>query len=147
MVKQILQEIQWCEHKIWKFNERDRRQYNNDRQAVILPGSKKETIIADWMEANFGFQNTLIMTNSHRVDEGLQPVGRNAIMYAFDCMSSRIDKIQKVPQGSSSHEGWTEARKNQTKQFLVMLDKITFEELNVLHPDAIPPAFDPCILP
>ena len=98
------------------------------------------------MEVNLGFRNTLVMVNFHRVEEGLIPVGRNAIMTAFDRMNPRVHKIQKVPQSSSSHEGWTEARKIQTKQFLVMLGEISIGDLEEQYPESIPPAFDPRLL-
>ena len=39
------------------------------------------------MEHNLGFRNTLIMVNSHRVQEGKIPVGRNALMHVFDRMA------------------------------------------------------------
>ena len=52
------------------------------------------------------------MVYTRRVEEGRQPVGRNAIMNAFDRMNPRVDKIQKVSQSSTSHNGWREARKN-----------------------------------
>ena len=147
MIRRILLGVQWCEKQGFKYNGKDRRQYNPGRVALILPGSKEEHIIADWMEANLGFRNTLLMVNSHRVEEGLMPVGRNAIMTAFDRMNPRVDKIQKVPQGNSSHEGWAEARRNQTKQFLVMLGEIGLEQLEREHPEGIPPGFDPRLLP
>ena len=81
------------------------------------------------MEANLGFRNTLIMVNTHRIEEGRQPVGKNAIMHAFDRMNPKINKVQKLPQGNKSHSAWALARKNQTKQFLVMLGELTLEEL------------------
>ena len=84
------------EQKI-KYEGRDKKQYNYGRSAFISPGSKEESIIADWMEANFGFRNTLVMVNTHRVEERLQPVRRNAIMTAFDLMNPHVDKIYKVP--------------------------------------------------
>ena len=98
-------------HKKIKYNGRDRRQNNSSRTASISLGSKEETITIDWMEANLEFRNTLVMVNSHRVREGRILVGHNTIMTAFDRMNPRVDKIQKVPQGSSSHEGWDRSEK------------------------------------
>ena len=52
-----------------------------------------------------------------------------------------------MPQGRTHHEGWRDARRNQTKQFLVMLGEITKEDLNKEYPDGIPCAFDTDHLP
>ena len=147
VVRRILDDLRWCEQRKAKFNGKDKRQHNKGRPVVIVPGSSDESIIADWMECNLGFRNTLIMVNTHRVEEGRQPVGRNAIMNAFDRMNPLIDKIDKVPQGSTHHEGWREARRNQTKQFLVMLGEISKDDLMREYPAGIPRAFDPDHLP
>ena len=115
VVRWILKDIAWCEKRNIKFNGKDKRQYNKGRPAAILDGSGDESIIADWMEMKLGFRNTLIMVNTHRVDEGRQPVGCNAIMNAFDRMNPLIDRIDKMPQGITHHEGWRDVRRNQTK--------------------------------
>ena len=114
---------------------------------MIVPGSGDEYIIVDWMEINLGFRNMLIMVNTHRVEEGRQPVGRNVIMNAFDRMNPLIDRIDKMPQGSTYHEGWRDAKRNQTKQFLVILGEISKDDLEKEYLDGTPRAFDRDHLP
>ena len=76
------------------------RRFNKGQPALIVPGSTEEAIIADWMEMNLGFRNTMVMVNTHRVEEGRQPVSRNAVMNAFDRMAPQGNIITKIPQGT-----------------------------------------------
>ena len=39
------------------------------------------------------FRNTLILVSTHRVEEGRQLVGRNAVMNAFDRMQPKVELI------------------------------------------------------
>ena len=87
-----------------KYRGLDRRRNNKGQPKMILEGSSDEGIIADWMEANLGFRMTTIMVNQHRVEEGRFPVGRNAVMNAFDRMNPILSKIQKRCQGDTNNE-------------------------------------------
>ena len=51
-----------------------------------------------------------IFLNQHRTDEGRLPVGRSAVMAAFDRTKPKIGRLAKVVQGGASDE-WAEARK------------------------------------
>ena len=62
-------------------------------------------------------------------------------MNAFDGMQSKVEFIQKLPQGNTNHEAWRDARRNQTKQFLVMLDELPESEVLEEHPEGIPLCF------
>ena len=95
------------------------------------------------MEMNLGFRNTTVIVNTYRVEEGRQPVGRNAIMNAFGRMTPQVSVIAKIPQSNVNHDGWQRARKNQTKQLLVMLGGISVDELKYEYPDGIPNEFGP----
>ena len=81
----------------------------------ISSGSGEESIIADWIEMNMGFRNTLVMVDTHWIEEGRQTAGRNSVINAFYRMAPRIDIVSKIPQGNMNHDAWRLARKNQTK--------------------------------
>ena len=99
------------------------------------------------MEMNLGFRNTLITVNAHRVEESTPPVGRNAMMNAFDRMQPKVELIQKVQQGNTNHKAWKNTQRNQTKQFLVMLDELPESESLKEHPKGISSAFNKDRLP
>ena len=114
---------------------------------MILEGSSDEGTVADWMEANIEFRMTTIMVNQHRVEEGRFPVGRNAVMNAFDRMNPILSKIQKRCQGDTNNEAWATAKHRQCKQLLIMRGDISKEELLTEYPDGIPHEFHPDHLP
>ena len=70
------------------------------------------------MEQNLSFRNTLIMVNTHRIEEEWPPDGRNVIMNALECISSTIDRIQNLSQGNTIHKALATAWNNQTKRAL-----------------------------
>ena len=65
-----------------------------------------------------GFRKTTQFLNEHRTEEGRMPVGRSAVMVAFDRIQPKIDRVEKEVQGGAS-EAWATARWNQMKQFWV----------------------------
>ena len=113
---------------------------------MILPGSIDEMMIADWMEDNMGFRKTTEFLNQHWTVEGSFPVGRSAVMNAFDRMIPKVTRVTKEVQGGVSTV-WAEARKGQTKQLSVMRGIITKEQLQQEYPQGIPKHFDPDHLP
>ena len=99
------------------------------------------------MEDNMGFRNTTVMVNQHRRDEGRGPVGRNAVMNAFDRMNPILTHTEKMCQGDNKNDSWRLAQKNQAKQNLIMRGLITREQLLTEYDGDIPPFFDPRKLP
>ena len=126
MVRNVLDQLNT---KIDDFNSRDGRSKNKGRPRIISPGSSDEGIIADWMEDNMGFRNTTVMVNQHRRDEGRGPVGKNAVMNAFDRMDPIPTHTEKMCQGDNKNKNWRLARKNQSKQNLIMRGLITKDQL------------------
>ena len=78
-----------------KYNGLDKRRTNRGRPSVIEEGSNDECLIADWMEDNMGFRRTTQFLNEHRTEEGRMPVGRSAVMAAFDRMEPKLDRVEK----------------------------------------------------
>ena len=69
-------------------------------------------------------------------------------MSAFRSMLPVITKVTKIMQGNVNHDALNLARKNQTKQYMVMLGKITKQDLLDEYDDSpIPMWLDPAYLP
>ena len=98
-VRRILMQYCATKNKNQLFDGYDLRKWNTGRPVVIEQGSKDEALLADWLEDNLGFRRATEFLNEHRVDEGRLPIGRSAVMNAFNRMSPRIDRIQKTVQG------------------------------------------------
>ena len=65
------------------------------------------------------------------------PVGRSAVMAAFDRMEPQIDRVEKEVQGGAS-DAWVTARRNQMTQFLVMRGVITKQKLEEEYNGKLP---------
>ena len=103
-IRRVLKNFNESKHKNIPFDGRDKRECNTGRPTLIQPGSSDEGLITDLMENNMGFIQTTVMLNEHHRGQGKHPVGRNAVMSAFDRMNPKIDRVQKVVQGGSSEE-------------------------------------------
>ena len=115
---------------------------------MIAKGDVDKTIIADWMEQGLGFRNTLAMVNQSRVDRGLTHIGISSLIFAFTRMKPVITKIRKKGQANTNNLAWAKARKNQCKQYLIMLGRITKEDLLIEEKTyPLPPWYDPDLLP
>ena len=114
---------------------------------MIETGSMEEDIVANWMEADLGFRRTTDMVNQHHQDTTKMKLGRNTIMGAFARMKPLVTKIEKIPQGNKNHVAWALARKNQTKQTMIMCGVITIKTLTLEYPLGILEYFDPSKLP
>ena len=120
----------------------------NASPCLINPGSTEEHIIADWMETGFGFRHTTWMVNEHCLSHNQIMSKQNAVMGAFRHMLPVITKLQKRIQGNVNHDAWKLARKSQTKQYMVMLGKITRQDLlNEYGDSPIPMWLNPAHLP
>ena len=58
-------------------------------------------------------------------------------------MATQVSVIANISQGNVNYDEWRRARKNQTKQLLVMLGGISVDELKYEYPDGIPNEFGP----
>ena len=123
----ILEEVHKCIQTKKEYKGFANRQWG--RHSIIIPGSKEDDIIANWMEQGLVFRWTTMMVNHHRCEEGKTIVGRNAVMFHFRNMNPVITKVQKRSQGNENHERWQLARFNQTKQMNIMLGYIIMRTL------------------
>ena len=74
----------------------DKYETATGRPVSIKPGSTKETLIANWMEAHVGFRMTTLLVNEHRREQGEARVSVSAIMSAFYRLQPKITAIKKV---------------------------------------------------
>ena len=145
-VRRVLMEVWECIQTQTVYDDGRRRKAG--RIPMISEGDVDETIIADWMEQGLGFRHTLAMVNQSRIERGLIHVGISALIYAFRRMKPVISKIRKKGQANVNNLAWAKARKNQCKQYLIMLGRITKETLlkeECTYP--LPPWYDPDLLP
>ena len=98
------------------------------RKVVILPGSAEELLMANWMESHIGFRMTTLLVNEHRKEEGKERVIVSAVMSAFYRLQPKVSVLQKLQSGGLN-QGWMDASYNVSKQMLVMLGKLTVDEV------------------
>ena len=98
------------------------------RKVLILPGSAEELLMANWMEQHVGFRMTTLLVNEHRKEEGKERVSVSAVMSAFYRLQPKVNVLQKLQSGGLN-QGWIDASYNISKQMLIMLGKLTEDEV------------------
>ena len=81
-------------------------------------------ILADSMEKRLGLAYTTKLINCHRHHNGFDEVCRSTVNLAFLRLAPKITRIQKMQQGTKNEGKWKEARQRQTKQWLIMLNRL-----------------------
>ena len=81
-------------------------------------------ILADSMENRRGLTYTTKLINCNLRQNSFDAVCRSTVNLAFLRLTSKITKIQKIKQGTKNEGKWKEARRRQTKQWLVMLNRL-----------------------
>ena len=76
------------------------------------------------MENRLGVTYTTKLINCHRHQKGFDAVCRSTVNLAFLILQSKITRIQKIQQGTKNEGNWKEARQRQTKQWLIMLNRL-----------------------
>ena len=76
------------------------------------------------MENRLGIMYTTKLLNCHRRQNGVDAVCRSTVNLAFSRLASKITRIQKIQQGTKNEGKWKEARHRQTKQWLIMLNRL-----------------------
>ena len=147
LIQKVLEDSIKCKEDGKQYDGTPYFERKNGPTLIIDPGSMEENIVANWMESDLGFRRTTDMVNQYRRDMGKIELGRNAIMNAFFRMTPLVTKIEKIPQGNKNHVAWALARKNQTKQMMIMCGIFTITLLTLEYPLGIPEYFDPAKLP
>ena len=81
-------------------------------------------ILADLMENRLGVTYTTKLINCHRHQNGFDAVCRSTVNLAFLRLAPKITIIQKIQQGTKNEGKRKEERQRQTKQCLIMINRI-----------------------
>ena len=77
------------------------------------------------MENRLGLRYTTHLVNCHRHHNSFDAVCKSTVNLAFLILQPKITRIQKIQQGTKNEVKWKEARKRQTKQWLIMLNRLS----------------------
>ena len=96
----------------------------NLNQPYLLSNLDELNILANSMENRLGISYTTKLLNCHRYRNGFDAVCRSTVNLAFLRLQPKITRIQKIQQGMNNEVKWKEARQRQTKQWLIMLNRL-----------------------
>ena len=88
---------------------------SNVDEINILPNSTEKRV---------GITYTTKLFNCHLHQNGVDAVCRSTVNLAFLRLAPKITRIQKIQQGTKNEDKWKEARQRQTKQWLIMLNRL-----------------------
>ena len=81
-------------------------------------------LLANSMENRLGITYTTKLLNCHRHQSGVDAVCRSTVNLAFLRLQPKITRTQKIKQGTKNEGKWKEAIQRQTKQWLIMLNRL-----------------------
>ena len=90
----------------------------------LLSNLDELNILANSMENRLGLSYTTQIINCHRYRNGFDTVCRSTVNPEFLRLQLKITRIQKTQQGTKNKGKWKEARQRQTKQWLIMLNRL-----------------------
>ena len=76
------------------------------------------------MENILGLRYTNLLINCHRHQNGFDAVCKSTVNISFLRIKPKITRIQKIQQGMKNEGKWKEKGKIQTKQWLIMLNRL-----------------------
>ena len=90
----------------------------------LLSNLDELNILADSMEKRLGLTCTTKIINCNCHHNGSDAVCRSTVNLDFLRLQPKITRIQKIQQGPKNEGKWKEARQRQTKQWLIMLNRL-----------------------
>ena len=90
----------------------------------LLSNLDELNILADLMENRLGLRYTTHIINCHCYQNGFDTVCKSTVNLAFLRLEPKITRIQKIQQGTKNEGERKEARQRQTKQWLIMLNRL-----------------------
>ena len=90
----------------------------------LLSNPYEVNILADAMENKLGLRYTTHLNNFHCHYKGFNAVCKFTVNLAFLRLQPKIIIIQKIHQGTNNEGKWKETRQRQTKQWLIMLNRL-----------------------
>ena len=101
--------------------------YNLSRHfnsSYLVSNAEEINLLAISMENRLGITYTTKLLNCHRHENGVDAVCRSTVNLAFSRLAPKITRIQKIQQGTKNKGKWKEAIQRQTKQWLIMLNRL-----------------------
>ena len=90
----------------------------------LLSNLDELNLLANSMENRLGLRYTTKLINCHLLQNGFDAECRSTVNLAFLRLQLKITRIQKIQQGAKNEGKWKEARQRQTKQWLIMLNRL-----------------------
>ena len=90
----------------------------------LLSNLDELNFLANSMENRLGITYTTKLLSCHRHQNGFDAVCRSTVNLSFFRLQLKITTIQKIQQGTNNEGKWKEARQRQTKQWLIMLNRL-----------------------
>ena len=94
----------------------------------LLSSSSEIIIVANSMGKRLSLLYTTLLINFRRQTHGDNAVYRSTVNLAFRRLQPKITKIQKIQQGTKNEAKRKDARYQQFKQWLIMLERLTEEK-------------------
>ena len=76
------------------------------------------------MENRLGLRYTNHLIKYHRHQNGFDEVCKSTLNLAFLRLQPKITRIQEIQQGNKNEGKWKESRQFQTKQWLIILNRL-----------------------
>ena len=90
----------------------------------LLSNLYELNILADSMEKRLGLSYTTKLINCHCHQNGFDAVCKSTVILVFLRLQPKITRIKKIQQDRKNEGKWKEARQLQTKQWLIMLNRL-----------------------
>ena len=90
----------------------------------LLSNLDELNILADSMENRLGIMYTIQLINCHCYQNGFDAVCKSTVNLAFLRLQHNITRIHKIQQGTENEGKWKEARQRQTKQSLIIINRL-----------------------
>ena len=76
------------------------------------------------MEKILGLRYTTLLISCHRHQNIVDAVLKSTVNLSFLRLQPKITRIQKIQQGTKNEGKWKQARQRQTKQWLIMINRL-----------------------
>ena len=90
----------------------------------LLSNLDELNVLVDLMENRLGLIYTTQIINCRCYRNGFDAVCRSTVNLAFLIIQPKITIIKKIQQATKNEGKWKEARQRQTKQWLIMLNRL-----------------------
>ena len=90
----------------------------------LLSNLDEINILADSMENRLGLRYKTHLVNCHCHQNGFVAVCKSTVNLDFLRLQPKITGLHKIQQGTKNEGKWKEAQQRQTKQWLIMLNRL-----------------------